>query len=178
MLTIIVAMSRNFVIGSNNALPWDIPADLRRFKKLTTGHVVVMGRKTYESLGRLLPQRHNIILSSTLKEEDIPFDQRSQTPFTLIKDMNQWKSRYDHNQEKQVYIIGGGEIYKQFLPLVDDMQLTLVEQDIQWDTFFPSFDWLFEVKELQTIASNSQDTPTYSFIHYTKIVSWNPISTL
>jgi len=132
MLTIIVAMSRNFVIGSNNRLPWDIPADLRRFKKLTTGHVVVMGRKTYESLGRLLPQRHNIILSSTLKEGgDIPCDQSSQTPFTLIKDMNQWKSRYDHNQEKQAYIIGGGEIYKHFLPLVDDMQLTLVDKDIQ-----------------------------------------------
>lgn len=131
MLTIIAALSRNRVIGHNNRLPWHIPGDMKHFKELTLHHTILMGRKTYESIGMLLPHRHTLILSSTLKPEDIFISSDQHTSYTLLKNREERTERYATHRKQHVFIVGGGEIYKQFLPLVDGLELTLIDQEIQ-----------------------------------------------
>lgn len=172
MITLIAAMSRNRTIGNNNKLPWHIPTDLKRFKNLTGHNVILMGRKTYESIGSLLWNRYNLILSSTLKLKDIPINQQDTHQFKILKDMSERRRRYEENKSKHIYIIGGGEIYRQFLPLADDIELTLIEQDVQGDTSFPEFEDQFREIHRTTIMDEKNkmdEVPLYHFIRYTKI---------
>lgn len=166
MLTIIAALSRNHVIGHNNALPWYIPGDLKHFKELTLHHTILMGRKTYESIGSLLPHRHTLILSSTLQSQDICIPQNAHSSYTLLKDKNERNDRYITHSQESVFIVWWGEIYKQFLPLVDRLELTLVDKDIVGDTYFPEITWHFkEIKRMSFI-----DPCVYHFISYIKTV--------
>lgn len=172
MITLIAAMSRNRIIGKNNTLPRSIPEDLKRFKILTSGNVILMGRKTYESIGSLLPKRVNLILSSTLKLKDIPLKDQELTEFKIFSNMTDRNNRYKNNTSKHIYIIGGGEIYQQFLPLADDIQLTLIEQDIKGDTLFPDFEDQFREDSRTSIMDEKDklnEVPLYHFIHYTRI---------
>lgn len=146
MLTLIAAMSTNRIIGTNNTLPRDIPADLKRFRDLTRGHIVVMGRKTYESIGRLLPKRENHIISSALQLHDI-VNTDPDTIARVFETLEERLYRYESNTDKHIYIIGGGEIYRQFLDYADDIQLTLINKEINGDTSFPLFEDKFIIQE-------------------------------
>ena len=131
-LTLIAAVSDNNVIGLDNKVPWRIKEDMIRFKELTTGHPVIMGRKTYESIPekfRPLPDRKNIILSNTLKQID------------GIYIANNVRDAINFANEEESYIMGGGEIYKIFLPLVNKIELTKVHTSCEGDTFFPAIKW-------------------------------------
>ncbi len=131
MISIIVARAKNGVIGSKNDLPWYLPADLKRFRELTTGNTVVMGRKTYESivarLGHTLPDRRNIVLT---RDETAAYDGAE-----ILHDIDAVKQL-----DGDVFVIGGAEIYNQLLPLADRLYITDVKADIDGDTFFPTLD--------------------------------------
>lgn len=128
-LSIIVAMDTNRVIGHNNQLPWHLPADLQHVKKLTLNHSIVMGRKNYESIGRPLPKRRNIILSrSNYAASGCEIANSVEEVFEMCKN------------EDEVFIFGGEEIYKLFLPYVDKMYITLIHRKFDGDTYFPQVD--------------------------------------
>ena len=148
MLSLIVAASQNGVIGANNKLPWHLPADLQRFKQLTMGHPILMGRKTYESIGKPLPGRTNIMITrqkgfqccgTTVAhslEEALLMCDRGATA-QRSKEMVALPLSADH--EKEAFVIGGAEIFKQALPLADRIYLTRINQDFKGDTY------LFEI---------------------------------
>lgn len=131
MLSIIAAVSKNWVIGKDGKLPWRLPEDLKRFKELTTGHPIIMGRKTYESIGRPLPYRRNIVITRDMNYE---------APECLV--VHSVEEALDAaNPVNEVFCIGGEEIYKEFLPLADKIYLTKINKDFDGDAFFPVVDW-------------------------------------
>ena len=148
MLSLIVAMSENRVIGVENRLPWHIPEDLKRFRKITTGHPIIMGRKTYESIGKPLPNRTNIVITRNrdYREEGVV------TCFSL-KEAIEWASRAPGSDE--VFVIGGGEIFKEALPIADRIYLTEVNWPFDGDAFFPEFnEKAFAEKNRETLSDS------------------------
>ncbi|HRO66242.1 MAG TPA: dihydrofolate reductase [Pseudobdellovibrionaceae bacterium] len=136
ILSHIAAMSRNRVIGKDNKLPWHLPEDLKFFKKMTDGRIMIMGRKTFESLPGHLPNRHHIVVSRShfvADEGDVDFvssiDQALKRAAELVTDPSE-----------EVFIVGGGEIYKQTLDKVDRIYLTVIDQDVEGDAQYPEFD--------------------------------------
>lgn len=128
-LSIIAAMSANRVIGINNTIPWKLPEDLKYFKKLTLGKSIIMGRKTFESIGRALPSRENIVLT------------KQQTyQVQGVKVAHSLKEAIELAENPEIFIIGGAEIYKQSLPLVETVYLTLIEKNFDGDAYFPKLD--------------------------------------
>ena len=124
----IAAMSLNRVIGAGNKIPWHLPEDFKWFKKMTTGHIIVMGRKTFESIGKPLPNRETIVLSRS----------QFQSPgVRTIRDLSQIDLA---RESRKVFICGGAEIYAQTLPLCSDLYLTLVKRQVEGDKFFPAFE--------------------------------------
>lgn len=161
MISVIVAIAQNGVIGCDNRLLWHISEDLRRFKAITSGHPVIMGRKTYESLGRPLPNRTNVIV--TRKE-----DYKANGCVVV----NSLKSAcYDlFTPEEEVFVIGGGEIYTQAMEFADRFYLTVVHKDYQGDTVFPAWD----KEQWQEISREYHDRgekfeSPYEFIDYERI---------
>ena len=125
----IAAVSQNGVIGKNGDLPWRIPGELKWFKKITMGHIMVMGRKTWDSLPGILPGRENWVLSSTLKEKN------------GIKIFSSFESALNEAGARTIFIIGGGQIYSSLLPQCNELYITEVQQVIEeGDAFFPSFE--------------------------------------
>lgn len=156
MLIAIAAMTIDRVIGKNNTLPRHIPEDLKRFKELTTGHTIVMGRKTYESLPerfRPLPNRENIIITtqynSMYNDDDI----------TIFHSIEEFTTRYEDNKEKTIYIIGGSQIYTSFLSLCDELYISEVHDMYKGDTYFPTFKDKFE--EIQRTSYKDYDFVIY-----------------
>lgn len=130
-ISIIVAMAQNRAIGKDNRLLWHIPTDLKRFKKLTSGHAVIMGKKTYESLPvRPLPNRTNIVLTDH-PEERID-------GCVMAYSLEDAVAKCPENDES--FVIGGGSVYRQFMPLAGKLYITLVHRDYVADTFFPEID--------------------------------------
>lgn len=131
-ISAIAAMSENRVIGDDNQLPWHLPADLKHFKALTSGHPILMGRKTYESIGRPLPNRSNIIISRNpdFKAEGC----------TVVKDIAAAVDCAQKQDSEEIFIIGGAEVYKQLLPEIDRIYLTIVHEDFEGDAYFPELD--------------------------------------
>ena len=125
-LIIIAAIARNRVIGNNGKLPWHIPEDLARFKQLTTGHVVIMGRRTFDSLENPLPNRTNIVITSRVINGVKSYPSLA---FALQALKN----------EKEVFVIGGGRLYAEALKFADELRLTLVDRDVAGDTYFPPY---------------------------------------
>jgi dihydrofolate reductase len=125
----IVAQDINRVIGGNNKLLWYLPEDLKRFRDITTNSAVVMGRKTFESIGKPLPNRRNVILTTNK-------DYKAEGCF-VYNDMNEIIS--DYSDTGEVFIIGGGEIYKLFFPHIDRLYITLVEDEYEGDVIFPNY---------------------------------------
>ncbi len=130
MISLIAAVARNGVIGHSNNLIWHISEDLRRFKAITLGHPVIMGRKTYESLGHPLPARLNVIIT---RQKDFRVEGA-----TVVHSLEEALAMSPPDME--VFVIGGGEIYAQALPLAERMYLTEVEADYEGDTVFPAWD--------------------------------------
>ena len=126
-VSIIAAIARNGVIGSKNALPWHLPEDLRHFKALTMGHHIVMGRKTYESLGRLLPGRTTVIISRS-QGFSVPGALTAQSLGAALSMCG---------EDKEIFVIGGAELYMHALPLADRLYLTEIDADFEGDTRFP-----------------------------------------
>lgn len=151
-------MAQNRAIGLNNTMPWHLPADLKRFKKLTSGHTVIMGRKTFESLPNgPLPNRRNIIISETLNP--IP------AGCEKAESLNDALKLAEHDEE--IFIIGGGSIYEQFLPKADKLYLTIIEADFEADTYFPVInfrDW--ELTEKEVMDNDLQANFVYRFETY------------
>lgn len=140
-ISIIVAMGPKREIGSKNGLLWHIPAELKRFKEITTGHPIIMGRKTHESIGRVLPNRTNIVITKDenfSSEGAVVAHSLEEALRLACTECNRSASLAQGNDE--CFIIGGGQIYEQALPLADKLYLTLVEGDFpQADTFFPNY---------------------------------------
>jgi len=128
--SLIVAVARNRVIGHTNGLPWRLPADLAHFKRLTMGHPVIMGRLTYESIGKPLPGRKNIVVTRT---------PGFQAPGCLVVDSLD-DAYHEAGEADEVFVIGGGQLYAAALPAADRIYLTEVESEIEGDTFFPPLD--------------------------------------
>lgn len=149
-LIIIAAVNLNRVIGVNGKLPWHIPEDLKRFKNLTSGHTVLMGRKTWESLGKALSNRRNVVISRS-KISDVESYQTIETALDELK-----------NEEK-VFVIGGGEIYSQLLKKADEIFLTIVENKISGDTFFPEYENILREK---FILFSEEKFDGYKFENY------------
>ena len=154
MVKIIAAISKNRVIGNNNSLIWNLPNDLKRFKQLTSGNPVVMGRKTYESIGRPLPNRRNIIIT---RNNDLSVENCE-----VVNSLAQALLLCNNN----CFIIGGGEIYKQSISAADKLYITIVDENFKGDTFFPEIDksWLEVSRE--EFQSDEKNNHNYSFIEY------------
>lgn len=129
LISLIAAMANNRIIGKDNAMPWHLPADFAWFKRCTIGKPVVMGRKTYDSIGRPLPSRHNVVISrdTSLRIEGVTVVSSIEQALSLLCD------------EPEVMIIGGGSIYASCLEQADKLYLTFIDADIDGDTQFP--DW-------------------------------------
>jgi dihydrofolate reductase len=144
----IAAMSENRVIGSGNRIPWHLPADLAWFKTRTLGQVVVLGRKTYESLGKELTGRALIVLSRSAQSSPGLRVVHSLAEIDLV------------HERREVFIAGGAQVYAQALPLCSDLYLTLVKRVVAGDVFFPPFENDFEPAEVL------QDTPEFRIVHF------------
>lgn len=129
-ITIIAAMSENRIIGRAGSLPWRLPADLKRFKSLTVGHTVIMGRKTFQSIGRPLPDRRSIVITRNA-------DYRAEGVLIVLSLEDALSQAAD---DEEAFIIGGGELYRHALPLADRLELTIVHAVIEGDTSFPELD--------------------------------------
>ncbi|WP_373896134.1 dihydrofolate reductase [Virgibacillus natechei] len=131
MISFMLAMDRNRVIGLNNDLPWHLPKDFRFFKERTSGHTVIMGRKTYDSLDGALPNRKNVVV--TRKNMTFPEDVEV---ITDLKKIPEWNKS---NPNEELFVIGGGNIFKQVLPYADRMYITFIDETFDGDAFFPEF---------------------------------------
>ena len=151
MITIVAACSSNRVIGKDNKLIWNVPGDLKRFKEMTSGHTVLMGRKTYESIGRPLPNRRNIVLSRNSE--------------LLIEGCNTYTNLVDTLDmfKNDVFIIGGEEIYRQSIPYVNRIELTLIHKEFEGDAFFPEIPLNFKMVNKIDMKCEEFD---YSYISY------------
>lgn len=144
-ISIIAAIGENRELGKNNKLLWHIPEDLKRFKKLTEGHVVIMGRKTFDSiihnLGKPLPNRVNIVVS---KNHQL-INQKSKKNLYFVDSIAKALKKAEEKEKKEIFIIGGGQIYQQTIKYADRLYLTIVKGKYQADTFFPDYS-LFKKK--------------------------------
>ena len=168
-------MSLDRVIGAGNKIPWHLPEDFKWFKKMTTGHVIVMGRKTFEAIGKPLPNRETIVLSRT------EFAYPGITVIHDLKELLQTNpspvladtlSPSDGERAgvrgnptrvtllRQIFICGGAQVYAQALPLCSDLYLTLVKRHVEGDAFFPPFEDQFELVE------EIRDSPEFKILHY------------
>nr|WP_276539150.1 type 3 dihydrofolate reductase [Pseudoalteromonas agarivorans] len=149
----IAAMANNRVIGLDNKMPWHLPADLQHFKKVTTGKPVVMGRKTFESIGRPLPGRRNIIITrnSQYSAQGIETVTTPEAALELVK------------AEEEVMIIGGGNIYQQFLPSADRLYLTFIDLEVEGDTQFPDYKAVATWENVDEQANKPDEKNQYSY---------------
>ena len=144
----IAAMSENRVIGAGNQIPWHLPEDFKWFKAVTTGHVIVMGRKTFESIGKPLPNRETIVLS------------RSGFRYPGVRVVGDLTEINPEREAREVFICGGAHVYERALPLCSDLYLTLVKRVVVGDAFFPRFEHRFE------ISKEIRDCPDFKIVHY------------
>ncbi|HUI65249.1 MAG TPA: dihydrofolate reductase [Bacteroidota bacterium] len=151
-LAIIAALAHNRVIGKAGKLPWHISEDLRRFKRLTGGHTVLMGRTTWESLGRPLPGRRNVVLSSGQVS--------GVEAYASLPDALRALSECD-----TVFVIGGGKVYAQLLDRADELHLTLVHQEVEGDAFFPPYEHLLGTVFVEVARENHQG---FEFVDYVR----------
>jgi len=155
-ITLVVARSLNGVIGREGKLPWHIPADLKRFKAVTMGSAMIMGRRTFESLGRLLPGRRHIVLTRDSEWQA----ESAEIARTVDEALDLAQSAATHSA---VSVIGGAEVFALFLPRTTRIELTEVHADVSGDTFVPPFgpEWREVAREDHAATG---DTPAYSFV--------------
>jgi dihydrofolate reductase len=178
-LKAVVAMSLNRVIGNDNKIPWHLPEDFRWFKELTTGHFVLMGRKTFESLGRPLPNRTNIVVTRhprrLARDErfapafignwrprmgrpyQLAFDRLTDRDVWLVRNVEKLANAYEQiRPERTLFVIGGAQIYRKLLPRCAELFVTQVFREVEGDTFFPQFEDEFELVDVPLETSEFQ----------------------
>ena len=162
MLSIIVAVAENNIIGGNNKLLWHIPEDLKRFKEITSGNTIIMGRKTFESLPGVLPNRKHIIIT---RDKNYSVDNSNvEVIHNLCEVINKYK-----NASESAFLIGGGEIYKQLIHSVDKIFLTKVYKSFEGDTSFPQVDFNeFTIEYESEILTSAKSGLKYQFIDLIK----------
>ena len=159
MLSIIVAKAKNNVIGKENKLLWHLPEDLKKFKELTTGHVIIMGRKTFESLGKILPDRKHVVFTNN---PDFKVDNEN---VEIVHSMLQIQE-YIENEEEN-FVIGGAMIYNLLMPYVTKMYVTQINKDFEGDTFFPRIDEnIWKEISREKGLKNEENNLDYEFITY------------
>ncbi len=159
-ISLIVALAKNNVIGLNNTLPWHLPEDLKHFRSLTTGHHIIMGRKTYESLGRLLPDRTTVIVT---RNNDYQVDG------ALIAHSLDAAIALCQNDE-EVFVIGGAELYQVGIKLANKLYITELELDVPGDAYFPAYD-VAEWQESSREAHTSAQGLLFSYITYIRKIN-------
>lgn len=161
MITIIAAIAKNNALGKDNDLIWHLPADLKRFKKITSGHHILMGRNTFESIGKPLPNRTTVIITRNKNyfKDGCLIAHSIEEAIELA------------NSDDQIFIIGGAQVYKAALKnnLVDQLDITLVHQEFEADAFFPEIDLtIWEETKREDFYSDDKNDYDYSFVSYTK----------
>ena len=151
MIKIIAAVGKNLELGNNNQLLWNLPTDMKFFKETTMGHPVIMGRKTYESIGRPLPGRRNIVLSNSLNDEKVEVVDSIEKALALV-------------QGEDVFVIGGAQIYQSFLEYADFLYLTMVDDNPKADVYFPKFDEDKYTKEV--LEEHFENNLNFKFVLY------------
>jgi len=149
----IVAMTRNRVIGKNNKIPWRLPGEQKWFKLMTMGHTVLMGRKTFESIGRPLPGRQNIVVTRSGDLDGVE----------IVRNLEKFDPGPYEADGKEVFVIGGAEIYRALLPRCKTIYVTMVKQEHDGDAYFPEFESGFEIHEV------IRETPEYDVLRYRRI---------
>lgn len=155
MITIVVAHDPKFAIGKDGWMPWNLPEDLKSFRKLTLNHDIVMGRTTFDAMKKPLPKRHTFVVT---RNQEYVFDHED---VTIVHDFDALLKKYKDTKE-DLMICGGSKIYAQALPYVDDMWISLVDEEYPADTFFPAYDvndFMIETKERKQ---------GFTLIHYKK----------
>ncbi len=159
MLSIIVAIANKNVIGKDNTLIWHLPEDLKRFKTITSGKTIIMGRRTFESLGRVLPNRKHIVLCNDM---EMKIDNENVEVVSDIKCLDKYI-----NSDEENFIIGGATIYKLLMPYANKMYITKINQDFDGDAFFPEIkeeEW--KVVDIQKGLRNEENPFDYDYITY------------
>lgn len=158
MISFIVAMDENRVIGKDNQLPWHLPEDLKFFKRVTMGHPIAMGRKTHESIGRALPGRENIVITRQLG-----YQSAECTVFYSVDEF----VKYSRGQKDEIFVIGGAEIFRETFPYVDFLYITHIQEPFEGDTFFPAFDLeKWELVSAETGIKDEKNPYNYEFRIY------------
>ena len=162
MLSIIVAIAKNNAIGKDNKLLWHLPEDLKRFKRLTTGHNIIMGRKTFESLGRILPNRYHIILCNdaqlNIEDENVE----------VLDDISKLDKYI--NSEEENFVIGGATMYKLLMPYAKKMYITEIDKEFDGDVYFPEInkeEW--KVINREEGPEDNENEFVYEYVTYEKI---------
>ncbi|MFD1360516.1 dihydrofolate reductase [Lentibacillus salinarum] len=159
MIALLAAMDRNRVIGYRNDLPWHLPNDLKFFKQTTTGYPIIMGRKTFEAIGRPLPNRKNIVL--TKQPDQFP------EGIEVIRDIEAVLDWNDASPAELFFVIGGETIFKQFLPYADRMYITWIDDVFQGDTYFPDFSkQAWQLTTEKKGEKNPKNPYDYYFLQY------------
>ncbi|KGX87905.1 dihydrofolate reductase [Pontibacillus litoralis] len=161
MISFIVAMDQNRVIGKDNDLPWRLSEDLKFFKQKTTGNTIIMGRKTFESMNGALPNRHNVIVTT-----NPDYEAEGCTVIHDVEQIHKWNKEEPHIEW---FVIGGSHLFKQMLPYADRMYITLIDESFTGDTYFPSFnekEWTLTKKEQG--LKNDKNPYDYYFCQYDK----------
>ena len=161
MLSIIVAKASNNVIGKDNSLIWHLPEDLKRFKALTTGHTIIMGRRTFESLGRILPNRKHVILCN-----DMQMDVEDEK-VEILEDIS-LLDKYINSDEEN-FVIGGATIYRLLMPYANKMYITEINQEFEGDVSFPEInkgEW--KVTEVEKGLKDEKNPYDYNYVTYTR----------
>lgn len=155
-ISIICSIASDRAIGKDNKLLWRIPKDLKHFKEITSGHTVVMGQKTYESIGKPLPNRTNVVIS-----DDYSFNSEN---VIVARSLEEGLNKAREIEKEEIFIIGGGSIYRQFLPMTDKLYLTIVEGNYDADTFFPDY------SEFKNLISEEKTTDGQYNFTYVELV--------
>ena len=161
MLSIIAAIGKNNELGKDNKLIWHLPEDLKRFKMLTTGKTIIMGRKTFESLGRVLPNRKHIVLTHN---KEYKYDHEMVEVLCDLEEIEKYI-----NSEEENFVIGGASIYKMLMPYTKKLYITKIDEEFEADAFFPKIDendW--EIVEEMYGITDENNPYKYKYITYTK----------
>lgn len=157
MISLVVAMTKNRVIGRDGDMPWRLSSDLRRFKRITMGHHLIMGRKTFDSIGRPLPGRTTIVISRSANDDD-PNIRVARSIADAIKIAG---------DDEEIFITGGAQIYELALPSVDRVYLTQIQCELDGDTYFPNVDWSkWQLIDHEDHLADEKNNHNYSFLTY------------
>ena len=158
MFALIAAYDKNKVIGNKGRIPWSIKGEQRRFRELTTGNVVLMGRRTYEEIGRPLPNRFNIVISTTRN-----FDDENCRTVKSLSEAVEYAGSYELTAGKDIFVAGGSRLYRESVELADTLYITEIDAEFEGDAYFPEFDEsLFE----KTLEERVEGTVPYTYVTY------------